>query len=65
MELDKEKKKIEEHDKLTAKQRKRLAEIEKEMIPLKKFLEDAKAQRQAIRSEVGMTLTLFFSWVLF
>ena len=53
MELEEEKKAIED-SKITAKKKLRLAEIEKEMIPLKQFLADAKAQRLAIRNEIGI-----------
>lgn len=53
MELEEEKKAIED-SKITAKKKLRLDEIEKEIIPLKQFLEDAKAQRLAIRNEIGM-----------
>jgi hypothetical protein len=47
IELEKEKDEIEELTNKSTKKKKRLVEIEKEMMPLKKFLEDAKAQRRA------------------
>ena len=58
MELENEKKTIEDAPKISSKKKKRLAEIEREMVPLKKFLEDARAQRQAIRKEIGMLALL-------
>jgi hypothetical protein len=58
MELEEEKSKIEDAKTKTKKQKIRLAEIEKEMIPLKKFLGDAKKQREQIRKEIGMSTCL-------
>jgi hypothetical protein len=62
MELEEEKAKIEDAPKRNAKQKKRLLEIEQEMIPLKQFLNDAKMQRAQILKEIGMitTCTSFF-----
>jgi hypothetical protein len=54
VELENEKNEIEVLPRMTNEKKKRLSEIEKEMVPLKKFLEDAKAQRRAIKEEIGM-----------
>lgn len=64
-ELQDEKATIEDSPRITAKQKKRLAEIEKEIIPLKQFLDDAKKQRQQIRNEIGMhTLLVLRCFIL-
>jgi hypothetical protein len=54
MELENEKSEIEALTKKSARNKKRLDAIENEMAPLKKFLDDARAQRLAIRKEIGM-----------
>lgn len=57
MELENEQKKIEdlpEKKRNSAAMKKRLKEIGDEMVPLKQFLADAKAQRAAIRKEIGV-----------
>lgn len=63
-ELEDEKLTIEEKQKRTAKDKKRLIEIEEEMAPLQKFLKDAQTHRLAIKSEVGMILISYFFLLL-
>lgn len=58
-ELEDEKAKIDELPKKNAQQKKRLDDIEQEMIPLTQFLADAKLQRAQIRSEIGMLQSYF------
>jgi hypothetical protein len=54
MELENEKSEIEALTKKSAGNKKRLGAIEIEIAPLKKFLDDARAQRLAIKKEIGM-----------
>lgn len=59
MELENEMKSIEDqpdNKRNSAASKKRLKEIQEEMVPLKQFLADAKSQRAAIRKEIGMIL---------
>ena len=63
--MEDEKAKIEDNQKISPRQKKRLLEIEKEMIPLRQFLDDAKKQREQIRKEIGMytTCTSLFHFI--
>lgn len=54
MGLEKEKDELLENQKMTKKQQARLQEIEKRMTTLQQFMEDAAAQRQAVKDCVGM-----------
>ena len=53
-ELTDEKESIEELEIISNKNKKRLTEIDLEMIPLKTFLETAQNQRDAIKEEISM-----------
>jgi hypothetical protein len=63
LDLTKEKNSLEEKKK-TPKVRKRLREIEAEMIPLQTFLDEAKRQREQIKKEIGIRYCPFHSNVL-
>jgi hypothetical protein len=52
-ELEEEKMTIEEKTTKSAKDKKKLAEIEEEIAPLEKFLKDAQTHRLAIKRETG------------
>ena len=52
--LEEERNSLKEKEKLRSNDKKRLKEIEEEILPLKTFLEDAQKQRDALKKEIGM-----------
>jgi hypothetical protein len=57
--LEEERNSLKEKERLQSKDKKRLKEIEEEILPLKTFLEDAQKQRDALKKEIGMYFFIF------